>query len=185
MIKRRPQRLKKWEPIIEGNHLLIPLTQGRFALIDPEDFNKIKNYKWSLLDQKNGIFYATTNLLPDEGRKTTIRMHRLILETKKMVDHINGDGLDNRKNNLRVCTRQENAFNSKKFNTNKSGYKGVCWHKQAKKWRAYIVINYRQISLGVFDTPEEAAKVYLAKAKELQGEFFPSQKLNKEFACAG
>lgn len=105
-------------------------------------------------------------------------MHRLIMNAQngQMIDHINGNVLDNRKENLRLCNKSTNAMNCKVHKHNTSGYKGVAWHKQMKKWRAYIVINDKQKSLGLYKTKEEAAKAYNKAALELFGEF---AKVNK------
>lgn len=106
-------------------------------------------------------------------------MHRIIMNCPedRQVDHINGDGLDNRKSNLRVCTQRQNSCNTLKYSTNKSGYKGVSFSKDTNKWRATIVVNYKQIHLGLFNTPEEAAEAYINKAREIQGEFFPKNRV--------
>ncbi len=114
------------------------------ALIDKYDIEKVKQYKWHLND--NG--YVTTAI---KGKG--LRLHHLILKRKKEfdTDHINGNKLDNRKNNLRYATRSQNAFNRK--NT-----KGVSLNKNTKKWRAQIHLNYKQIYLGLFDNKADALK---------------------------
>jgi hypothetical protein len=98
-------------------------------------------------------------------------MHRVVNKTPEnlLCDHINGNVLDNRKENLRSCTNQENTFNAKI--KNKSGYKGVCWHKRISKWNANIRINDKLIHLGYFEDIYEAAATYNSAAKEYFGEF--------------
>jgi len=102
-----------------------------------------------------------------------IRMHRLILKAQKgqQVDHINGNGLDNRKDNLRFCTSSQNYQNSRKRKNCSSKYKGVWWHKQSKKWQTGIVLNYKNYHLGYFTNEIEAAKAYDLTAAEFFGEF--------------
>jgi hypothetical protein len=87
------------------------------------------------------------------------------------VDHIDGDGLNNRWNNLRAATNQQNQFNSGKSATNTSGYKGVCWDKNTKKWQAQIRINKKSKYLGQYATPEEASAAYQCVSRLYHGEF--------------
>jgi hypothetical protein len=87
------------------------------------------------------------------------------------VDHINGNGLDNRKENLRICSHSENQWNRTKYKNNKSGYKGVFFHSKTGHWEAGIRINGKREYLGVFNTPQEASLAYSRKAIELHGEF--------------
>lgn len=101
--------------------------------------------------------------------------HRLIFlyhhgYLPKYIDHINNDRLDNRIENLRECTNQQNGFNSNR-GRGKSRYKGVAWSKGSRKWRAYINNHYKQLHLGLFTCEHEAAKAYNKKARELYGEF--------------
>ena len=102
-----------------------------------------------------------------------IYMHRVVMNTPDGMetDHISMNTLDNRRENLRQCTRAENSANKKKYSTNTSGYKGVTWHKAANKWRAQITINYKNHILGQFDKIEDAAKAYNEAAKNRLGEF--------------
>lgn len=104
-------------------------------------------------------------------------MHHEILNVSELVDHINGNIQDNRKSNLRVANRQTNAANCKIHKHNTSGYKGVSYIKALKKYRAYIMHNDRQLYLGLFQTAEDAAKVYDDKAVELFGDFARTNKM--------
>jgi len=128
-------------------------------IIDKEDKEKIEHTFWS---KSHGYI--------KNGRTF---LHRFIMNCPKdmIVDHINGDKLDNRKCNLRICTQAQNCCNSKKQKNNTSGYKGVCWHTTRKKWFSSIKYNKKNISLGYFNTPEEAYAAYCKAAKELHGEF--------------
>jgi len=141
----------------------IPLTQGKFALVDDDDYEKVSRLSWYV--DKRG--YAVNKKI-----KITY-MHRLIMNTPKEMetDHINGNKLDNRKINLRICTKSENMRNRKKQSNNTSGYKGVFWHHKANRWRAQIVINKKAKHLGLFDTPEEAGKAYREAELKYFGEY--------------
>lgn len=152
----------------------IKLTQGQVAIIDAADFDLVSLHKWhSKWDISTKSFYASTHIRLPDGRETTILMHRLIVNAKKgeLVDHKNHCTLDNRRFNLRVCTRSENCRNSIKPSTNKSGFKGVFWEKCAGKWRARIMSEGKKIHLGLFESPSEAHLAYCEAAKKLHGEF--------------
>jgi len=153
----------------------IQLTQGKVAIVDDEDFNFINQWHWNAR-QINGHWYAKRG---EAGK--TIFMHRIIMNAPKglEVDHIDGDGLNNLRENLRVCTHAENLRNQRLPRHNKSGYKGVLPYINGKV-RALIQLNGEKIFLGIFDNAEEAAHAYDAKAIELYGEFarlnFPNEK---------
>lgn len=143
---------------------IIPLTQGYEALIDDEDYVKLSAYSWHALNHKErGYIYAATNY---KGK--TLYLHNLITGWK-IVDHKNHNTLDNRKENLRKSTHQQNCFNTRKHkDAVHSKYKGVT---KQRRWRARIRHNYKLIHLGYFNTEEEAALAYNEKAKQLFGEF--------------
>lgn len=126
----------------------IPLTRGYFALVDDDDYEKINEYVWSASSLGHRrTRYALTNI-KIEGRYTTGRMHRLILEvsdSKLIVDHINGNGLDNRKENLRIVNASENATNVSINKRNKSGYKGVTLRKDRGTWSTEVRKNYKNV----------------------------------------
>ncbi len=102
-------------------------------------------------------------------------MHRQILGLqfgdKREVDHIDGDGLNNTRANLRLCSSSQNKMNIGRRTDNKAGFKGVSWHNVMNKWRARIKINGKEIRLGYFNTPVEAAEVYRHNASKYHGEF--------------
>lgn len=143
----------------------IPLTQGKIALVDDGDFEWLNQWKWCC----SGDGYAKRL---DVGRKT-ILMHRIIAETPAGMDtdHINGDTLDNRRENLRVCSHHQNTQNRGINRNNVSGKKGVYWRKDMEKWRVVIKVNYQPIHVGYFDDLEEASRAYDEAAKKYRGEF--------------
>jgi hypothetical protein len=146
----------------------IPLTQGKYAIVDPEDYERLMQYKW-FAKRFKGRFYAGRTV-----KKRTVRMHQAIIGDVegKIIDHINHNGLDNRKANLRFATMQQNSWNQRKSRGNYSSrYKGVAWSKSRKKWRTRITLNGRVIFIGHFDDERTAAMAYDARAKELFGDY--------------
>jgi hypothetical protein len=148
------------------------LTRGKITLIDDEDWDLVKDYKWyahNVGDNKN--YYAARVSSRKEGKKI-IYLHRLIMGALpgQEVDHINRMSLDNRKENLRLCTHSTNQQNQDKV-FGKSKFTGVCWSKSSKKWQVSLRCNNERFYLGVFDDEIEAAKSYNKKALELYGEF--------------
>jgi len=143
----------------------IYLTQNQYTTVDPADMVSLSQYKWHY-----GGGYARRH---NGFRNTPIPMHRHLLNARKgqMIDHINGDKLDNRRSNLRFCTFAQNGQNAKTPVNNMSGYKGVTWHKRHKKWMAQIMKNGKQWCLGYFEDATEAARAYNDAAEKLHGEF--------------
>lgn len=142
------------------------------TLIDKEDYKLLKNKVW--MHNKTHV-YAKEYLGKVNGKYKykTILMHRLIVNAPKgkAVDHINGNILDNRKENLRICLNKNNVKNSKRPITNTSGYKGVSWYKPSKKWRVSIYHNKKSYNLGYYENILEAALVYDRTAKKMFGKY--------------
>lgn len=134
-------------------------------LVDDEYFQILSQFKWNI-SKERGYKYAVSG-------KT--RMHRVIMGTSHtpniQVDHIDGNGLNNQESNLRQCTQQQNLMNQKTRSTNTSGYKGVSYNKERKKYQSYINANKIRKNLGWFNTKEEGAEAYNKAAKELHGDF--------------
>jgi len=150
--------------------VLIPLTQGKTAVIDDEDHPLIAQHKWHAVFDHKQRWYANTNVRV-EGKRRSLQMQALILGTKG-GDHIDGDGLNNRRSNLRVATPLQNARNkSKKKSPSSCPHKGVTWNKRAGRWKAVICANYKEIHLGYFTDSVEAARAYDTAALKLHGEF--------------
>jgi hypothetical protein len=156
---------------IEGNIAYVPLTKNKTAIIDAEDAPKICGWNWSAY--KGGRNFYAFRCETKNGKNKHVSMHRLILCAKSNlhVDHIDGNGLNNRKENLRMATRSQNQYNSRRRVDNPSGYKGVRSYKDTGKWQARITANKKQYHLGYFDTAEEAHKAYCEASKKLHGEF--------------
>jgi hypothetical protein len=137
---------------------------GDLVLILYEDVIKVKPYQWSI--GRHG--YVTSG-----AGKEQILMHRLIMNAQdgQFIDHINHHTLDNRRDNLRICSQQENNFNRPLSQANTTGYKGVCYLKTTGKYQAQIQHNRKAVYLGLFESPIEAALAYDVKALELFGDF--------------
>jgi len=139
-----------------------------FAIVDDEDFDRINQFNWFI-----GNGYAQRVVEKGNGKRDLFHMHRMVMNTPDgmMTDHINHDTLDNRKSNLRVCTRQQNAFNIKKKKIAASKYKGISQDRRDNSWNVRIGFNNKRIQVGWFKDEMEAAKAYDQKAKELFGDF--------------
>lgn len=150
----------------------ISLTKGRYTLVDNEDFDYVNQWKWSL--RQTGRQEYAVRIDYSLKPPICIRMHRLLAKAPKnmMVDHINGDPLDNRKANLRICTNTQNLWNSKgRAYKSRSGYKGVDFSHSNQKWRARIKVYKKEIYLGCYDKKEEAARAYDRAARSFFREF--------------
>jgi len=171
------------------NTKTIPLTQGQFALVDADDYEKLSKYNWCALKHGNVRKYYYASRSDSSGEKAkNIRMHREIMGAPKGldVDHINHDTLDNRKENLRVCTRRENLRNGLGWAKSSSKYKGVAWQEirwnpsknYVQKWIAYIQIGDKVTRLGYFEDEKKAALAYNKEAKKHFGEFTRLNNIN-------
>lgn len=154
------------------NTKLIPLTQDKFAIVDVEDYDMLMQWKWmAKFDGYN--WYARRNQYGfGNGKSKTILMHRLILgitDATIMVDHKDGNGLNNSRSNIRICTPQQNTFNRRKQTNTTSKFYGV--YLDRGYWNAGIKHNGKRKNLGNYPTEEDAAKAYDAEAKKLFGEF--------------
>jgi len=152
----------------------IALTQGKYAIVDPDDYYKLNEYKWCAL-KVGHKYYAVRSNGGRKGQKRKLyRMHREVVHIPKGLecDHINGDSLDNRKANLRAATRQQNCWNnSKRKPKSLSKYKGVSFSKRGRPWKAMLTVNGKWIYLGGFNSEIQAAKAYDKAAKRYFGEF--------------
>jgi hypothetical protein len=149
----------------------IQLSQGKTTILDDEDYIRVSKYKWHYAEYMPGKGYAKTKN-KGEG-PALLRMHRFILglSGNEKVDHINGDGLDNRKDNLRIVNQSQNMMNTGVRSTNTSGFKGVCYDKRWSNWLAHVWKDGKQIYIGSFKEKEDAARAYNEAAKKYHGEY--------------
>jgi hypothetical protein len=133
----------------------INLSENKKALIDDDDYDLISQFKWFSSKNRNVFYAEKTDFIGSKKIKT--KMHRLILNItnkKNQIDHIDGNGLNNKKNNLRICSHSTNLRNCKTPSTNTSGYKGVCWHNN--RWEARMKVNGKIINFGNFNNKDKA-----------------------------
>jgi hypothetical protein len=143
---------------------ILELTQGFRALIDDDDYAWLSQFKWHI---------ARIGKANRPRRSDKLYLSRIILDAPKgmVVDHINGDTLDNRRVNLRICSVGNNRKNNRIYARNKTGFKGVTIHKKYGKYQAFIVNNKKSIWLGYYDSAENSGRAYDVAAKKYHGEF--------------
>lgn len=149
----------------------IPISGGRVAIVDDGDYALISRFKWSSKQCGNTV-YAHRGYT-ENGRKTMVVMHRFLMGAKSsiQVDHVNGNGLDNRRENLRFATLQQNQFNQTKIPGCSSKFKGVHWNKKFRKFQASIRVHGHRKSLGYFRNDASGAKAYDQAAIKFYGQF--------------
>lgn len=159
--------------VIFGESAYVPLTKGHLAIIDSADVNLIVSYHWHakekfFSDGRLKCVYAVSRY-----RNKSTYLHRIILDCQDglLVDHIDGDGLNNKRSNLRIATHSENSRNQRYRTDNKSGVKGVAFHKDTGKWQAFIRVGNKQRHLGLFANKENAAIARASASSMHYGEF--------------
>lgn len=155
----------------------IKLTQNQEIILDDKYYEHLSQFNWSISKNRRKL-YAHRNVLKSDNYQTCkVLIHRIIMELEgfniegKQVDHKNGNGLDNRIDNLRLANNSQNQQNISKRKTNTSGYKGVFWDKSVEKWKAQLKINTKTKHLGYFEDKILAAKAYNDGAIKYFGEF--------------
>ena len=181
-------RVFYWSNNVNKNEELLPYYgKARDELkYNPETgdiFRYIKSRnRYKVVGTINGHGYRQIGMTINDRQKI-LYVHRIAWfvtygELPNIIDHIDGNRINNKISNLRPCTHQENQFNRDKSNNNTSGFKGVSWDKRGKKWKSEIRNNGKKMYLGSFNCPKEASEVYEAKAKELHGEFYNGMNFN-------
>jgi hypothetical protein len=149
--------------------MTLTMTSGHTLVVDDADASIAASRSWQAQPGKSGTFYAAGLI---DGKK--VYLHRLIMQAGQgqRVDHINGNGLDNRRDNLRLCSNAENMRNMRVSPLRgSSAFKGVSWNRRRNKWRAYIVKDGRQLSIGYFTNESDAARSYDRTAALMFGQF--------------
>lgn len=149
----------------------IPLTQGKFALVDDADYERVSQFKWQVQETRRGNFYVIRSV-GKRGKRKTVRLHSFLLPGVKPIDHIDGNGLNNCRKNLRPATNTQNlqAFRQKALGKS-SLFRGVYKESRCARWRADIKAGGVHYYLGMFKSEIEAADAYDVAARKYFGEF--------------
>lgn len=149
----------------------IPLTQGQFAIVDDGDYDWLMQWKWHAYRGKYTFYACRSTTRSRKAKRKLLSMHRTIMAIPRgrEIDHRNHDGLDNRRCNLRECSRAENQRNRLPEKGGTSKFKGTYWNKG--KWQSVITCNGKYTYIGRYASEKDAAAAYNTKAKELFGEF--------------
>ena len=156
----------------------IPLTQGKVALVDECDYEYLMQWKWQFAQakhQRSG--YVVHSQKVGLGRWCKLQMHRVVAARiglvigNQQIDHVDGDGLNNCRNNLRVASQSQNRANLRQYQNNTSGFKGVVWDRCRRKWVAKLQVAGRDYNCGGFENPRDAARAYNEAALKHFGEF--------------
>lgn len=161
----------KRQIITIGQFAYIPLTQGYVATIDAADVHLVDKWNWTAFVRQRTVHVFRKHMV--DGAPKNVWLHRVILGTPDGfdTDHVDGNGLNNTRSNLRVATRSQNNRNQRLASHNTSGHKGVSWHKKDKRWRACIHVNNKYVHLGHFIEFDDACAAYAKASAEMHQEF--------------
>lgn len=152
----------------------INLSNGGISVVDDEDYERVKHIPWYRFDGKT-TSYVAAKIKNKNGEWVTERLHRFLIspDPHQVVDHIDGDGLNNQKSNLRICLQSQNTKNCSLYKTSTTGYKGVTKKivRGIVKWSARIQVDKKRLSLGLFTSPEEAYAAYCEASQKYHGQF--------------
>jgi AP2 domain/HNH endonuclease len=166
--------MKNKKPIrVEGNIAYVTLTKGYVAVLDAADVSLVEGANWHAEVKPRTVYAVSQSSRDADGKRRMIRLHRALMNAPPDmdVDHRNGHGLDNRRDNLRLATCQQNQYNQRIHRNNTSGFKGVYWYTRIGKWRAMITHDGKQQHLGYHATPEAAYAAYCEASARLHGDF--------------
>lgn len=154
----------------------IALNQNKFTIVDDEDFEHLNQWRWFATKRGNSFYAERSQRVGKRklGKSKGFKIHRLIMgitDPLVLCDHIDGDGLNNQKSNLRLCNRSQNNCNRRSSKNSSSKFKGVSYHRITKMWQSSMTKDKKSIYIGLFRTEVEAAIAYNKKAIELHGEF--------------
>lgn len=179
--KQRKREVERAEIIQPNDESIrhVALTMGMIAIISAHRYEEVMKLNWGTVVGRNGNLYASCGAFRKNGKQKSVLMHNFLTGLDR-VDHINGNGLDNRDGNLRPATQSENCRNRRKMSTNTSGYIGICWDRRRRLWRGSIYFEGKNINLGWFSEPVEGAPVRDVASLLLYKEFaklnFPERK---------
>jgi len=150
------------------------MAQPKYAKVDPVDYKRLRGYEWFATKKGSNSFYARRHSAGSKGKEKLIYLHHEVIKVpeRMVVDHINHDGMDNRRANLRAATHSQNmCHRRKRSGATQSKYKGIYWKKKNRKWQALITFEKKRIYLGHFRNEIDAAKAYDRAARKYHGEF--------------
>lgn len=149
----------------------IILSSGIICQVDDEDLERLNSHRWFVIKKKHTCYAVAFKKV--DGKTVSTTMHRLLTAAKdgELVDHMDRNGLNNKKSNLRICNISENSTNRKKKAGTSSNYRGVSYAKKNKAWFVFISKNKKKKFIGAFKDEEQAARAYDREAKILHGQF--------------
>lgn len=161
----------KRQIVVIGQYAYIPLTQGYTAIIDAADVPLVEGYEWNAFLSKHTTYVRRRTSVG--GKLRNVWLHRVIAQTPDGLDtdHVDGDGLNNTRGNLRIVTSSQNQCNQRRRDCNTSGHKGVSWYKRNQQWRVQIAVNNRKTHIGYFPNIDDAVAAYEKASMEFHGEF--------------